>query len=73
MKLEGRAWGVRCTGIAYGYNQIEKEIMVVYDHNRSLLLALSLQEAGVIELLVAWNSRQYNIAEGMFGLVCEIM
>jgi hypothetical protein len=72
MKLEGKAWGVRCISMACGYDQMEKEIMVMYNHNRSLLLAPSLRGAGVIELLVAWNSRQHVVAEGVFGLVYKI-
>jgi hypothetical protein len=36
MKSEGRAQGVRCTGIAHGYDQTEKEIKGVYDHNSHL-------------------------------------
>jgi hypothetical protein len=30
------------TSMTHGYDQMEKEIMMVYDHNRSLLLAPSL-------------------------------
>jgi hypothetical protein len=33
MKLEGKARGVRCIGMARSYDQMEKEIMVMYDHN----------------------------------------